>query len=93
MEEQREVDCRRVVAVVEQTLCHVERCRARTRLVAVCILSGAVVDKSVEDEFVLAYTVYRQFVAVAQFLFDIICVQGSQFAGEQQIAASEREYI
>ena len=27
------------------------------------------------------------------FLFDIICVQGSQFAGEQQIAASEREYI
>ena len=82
VEEQRKIDCRGVVAVIEQSLGNVEGCDP-----------GRFVGKSVEHELMFAHLVDRQLIEVAQRFLDVVCVESRQLSGFHQSLASERKDI
>ena len=67
VEQQREIDRRRMKSVVEQPFCHVERRD-----------TGRFVEQSVEHEFMFAHRVDWQFVAIFQTFLDVIRVERCQ---------------
>ena len=67
MEEQGEVDGGRMIAIVQQALCHVHRGDTR-RLVL----------QSVKHELMFAESVDRQFIDILQTLLDIVGIQSCQ---------------
>ena len=87
VEEEREVDCRGVVAVVQQALGHVEGRRAGH------VVVGAVVDEAVEDELMLADALDRELVAVLEAFLDVVGAENGELAHLAEMLATNRQYI
>ena len=82
MEEQREIDGRRMVAIVEQAFCHIH-----------CGNFGRLVLQAVEHKFVLANAVDRQFVHVLEHCLDVVGIECSQRAHHLDVVGTKGEDI
>ena len=71
-----------MIAIVEQTLCNVHSCYA-------C----ALIPQSVKYEFVLAYSIDRQFVEVFQLLFYIIGIERSKRTDVFDVLTSQSQDV
>ena len=82
MEQQGEVYCRCMIAVIEQTLGNVECCDSRR-----------LVGKAVEHEFVLANALNRQIILIFQRLLHIVGIEHSKRTYHLHILTTESEDI
>ena len=82
MEEEREIDGRSMVAIVEETLSDIHRRDARR-----------LVFQSVEDKLMLAETLDRQLVDILQTLLDLVGVESGERSHHAYVLPSESEDI
>ena len=82
MEQKREVDSRRMIAVIEETLCHVHSGNPRR-----------LVFQAIEDKLVFADANYRKLIVILKRLFDIVCIQNRQRTNFLYIFLAKRKNI
>ena len=82
VEEQREVDGRSMIAVIQQALCHIHRGD-----------TGRLILQTVEHELMTTYSVDRQFIDILQRLFDIVGIESGQRTHQLHVLTTQREDI
>ena len=82
MEEQREIDCRSMESVIQQSLSYVKCCHP-CRLVL----------KTVKHELMLAYRLYWQSVAILQRLLDVVCTEDGKWADHAYVLPAEHQNV
>ena len=82
VEEQREIDCRGMISIIEKTLCHIHGGD-----------TGGFVAQTIEYELVLAESLDGQEILVLERLLDIIGIESGKRSHQLHILATESEDI
>ena len=82
VEEQREIDCRGMISIIEKTLCHVHGGD-----------TGGFVAQTVEDKLMLAQSLDGQEILILERLLDIVGIESGKRSHQLHILATESEDI